>query len=153
VLGDTQGSGTIYNDDDVRQIFISDSSIVEGDSGTRNLVFTLTMSQVAPQQVTIAFSTINSSAESPSDYTAAANGVVTFAPGSTVQTLTIPVIGDAAVESDESFVVSLSNAVNAVIGTPRPPARSTTTTPTAGCRSPTRTSWKGTAGRGTWSSR
>jgi Calx-beta domain-containing protein len=116
VLGDTQGSGTIHNDDDVRQIFISDTSTIEGDTGTRNLVFTLVMSQAAPQQVTVAFSTVNSSAESPSDYTAAANGVVTFAPGSTVQTLTVPVIGDGAVESDETFIVNLSNAVNAVIG-------------------------------------
>jgi chitinase len=116
VIGDTQGLGTIYDDDSNRQLVIADGSVVEGDSGTRNLVFTVTLSQASPQAVTVQYATLGASAESPSDYTAAVSGVLTFAPGATVQTITIPVIGDAAAEADEQLLVNLSSAINAEIG-------------------------------------
>src|SRR5205823_127920 len=64
--------------------------------------------------VTVNFTTSNSSAVAPGDYTAT-SGTLTFVPGTTVQTITVPVVGDAAVEGNESFTVILSGAVNATI--------------------------------------
>jgi subtilisin-like proprotein convertase family protein len=49
-----------------------------------------------------------------SDYIPTA-GLVTFAPGTTTQTFSIPVVGDVAVESNETFFVNLSNASLATI--------------------------------------
>ena len=52
---------------------------------------------------------------SGTDYDALAAGTLTFAVGETSKTIDISVIGDAAVEPDETVVVTLSNAVNAVL--------------------------------------
>lgn len=43
-------------------------------------------------------------------------GTMTFYPGTTTQTVAIPVTGDTIFEGDETFFVNLSGAVNAVIG-------------------------------------
>ena len=50
-----------------------------------------------------------------SDYTAA-SGTVTFPANSTApQTVTVPILGDTAVEPDETFVVNLTGPINATI--------------------------------------
>jgi hypothetical protein len=57
-LADGQGQGTILNDDVAPPGFsISDVQIVEGDAGSSNLVFTVTLSRASTQQVTVDFST------------------------------------------------------------------------------------------------
>ena len=115
-IGDTQGVGTIYDNDASRRIVIADASLQEGDSGTRNLVFTVTLSRPALNPVTVQFQTANSSADAPGDFQALALSTLTFAPGATTQLITVAVVGDEAVEGDESFTVNLTNAVNATIG-------------------------------------
>ena len=40
---------------------------------------------------------------------------LTFAPGETTQTITVPVNGDVLDEADETFFVNLSSPVNATI--------------------------------------
>jgi hypothetical protein len=45
-------------------------------------------------------------------------GTVTFAPGETEKTISIPIIDDAYVEKAERFFVQLSNPVGATVGTP-----------------------------------
>ena len=55
-IGDTQGLGTIVNDDDP-EITINDVQIVEGSSGTRNAVFTVTLSNPSLQDVTVVVNT------------------------------------------------------------------------------------------------
>ena len=113
-LGDGSGTGTIFDDDASRLLLINDMSVVEGDSGTTSLVFTVTMSDAAPLPVTVEFATSSNSATAPDDF-AAARGTLTFAPGSTAQTITVAVAGDSTIEGDENFGVTLSNATNAVI--------------------------------------
>src|SRR5439155_472849 len=51
-----------------------------------------------------------------SDYTAT-NGVVTFNPGQTSQTINVPVTCDSLDEANETFTVTLSSPVNATITT------------------------------------
>src|SRR5262249_35452118 len=43
------------------------------------------------------------------------SGALTFAPGTTTQTITVPVVGDTLDELSEQFTVNLSNATNATI--------------------------------------
>ena len=76
--------------------------------------------------MTVNYATANSTALG-SDYTSA-SGSLSFSPGTTSQTISVAVLGDVLDEVNETFVVNLSDAVNASIARPREPARSRTTT-------------------------
>ena len=111
-IGDGQGVGTIY--DDEPHISIFDMSAVEGNSGTTEFKFTVSLSVASPDAtVTVDYTTADDTATTAdNDYTAA-SGTVTFAPGETSQTITVLVSGDLIVEYDEFLVVNLSNPTNA----------------------------------------
>jgi PKD repeat protein len=119
-------------------ITINDPSITEGDSGTTNLTFTLTLSQASTQAVTVSYNTSNITALSGSDYTAT-SGAITFAAGETSKTIAIAIIGDTIAESTETFALNLTNATNATIaktqGTATILDNDTITAPTSGIRS------------------
>src|SRR6185295_5120602 len=44
------------------------------------------------------------------------DGQVTFAPGVTAQTISVPIVGDDNPENNETLLVTLSNPTNATIG-------------------------------------
>jgi len=113
-LLDGEATGTIEDDDAAPTISIGDVTVVEGDSGTVNAVFTVTLSAASGLPVTVNFATADGTATAGSDYIAA-TGDVTFAPGETSKTITVQTIGDTTIEEDETFLVNLSNAVNATI--------------------------------------
>jgi hypothetical protein len=96
------------------QITISDVTAVEGRSGTKLFVFTVSLSWLSDQPVTVNFATANGTATAGSDYQAQ-TGALTIAPGETTKTITIVVNGDKTRESDESFVVNLSGAFGGTI--------------------------------------
>src|SRR5438034_935333 len=100
--GDSLAFGTTYDDDGTRQLVINDATVVEGDSGPTGLVFTVTLSEAALADVTVTYATSNSS-PSLHDALPISGGTLTFQPGTTVQTITVPVVGDSAVEGNESF--------------------------------------------------
>jgi len=108
----TSGTGTINNDDAPPTISISDTAQSEGDSGTTNVSFEVTLSAASSQTITVDYLTVNGSALSGSDFQAA-GGTLNFAPGETGKTIVVAVNGDQDVETDEAFVVSLSNPANA----------------------------------------
>jgi hypothetical protein len=94
---------------------ISDVAVFEGDHGTVNAVFTVTLSEPATGTVTVNYGTADGTAQASRDYETAA-GTLTFAPGETSKAVTVAVKGDTQVEAHETFFVNLSGAVNAVIG-------------------------------------
>ena len=93
---------------------ISDVSVTEGNSGTTNAIFTVSLSASSTQPVTVTYATANSTAQSGTDYVAG-SGTLTFAPGQTSQTLAVAVNGDAAAEPNETFFVDLSGPTNATL--------------------------------------
>ncbi|MBI4663155.1 MAG: immunoglobulin domain-containing protein [Verrucomicrobia bacterium] len=93
---------------------VSDTAVTEGNSGTINAVFIISLSAPSSQTVSVSFATIDGTATGGNDYQSA-SGTLTFLPGETNQTIIVQIIGDTVVEPDESFSVSLSNAVNASI--------------------------------------
>ena len=96
---------------------INDVSVTEANSGSLNATFTVTISPVnASQTVTVGYATANGTATAADNDYLAAGGTLTFAPSVATQTITVPVLGDTAVEVNETFVVNLSNATEAVIG-------------------------------------
>jgi len=88
---------------------IGSARIVEGDSGgTRPVVLSVTLSRPATSTVTVRYATSNGTATAGSDYTSKA-GTLSFAAGTTVKFVTIPVKADTSVEGDETFTVTLSS--------------------------------------------
>ena len=92
----------------VRAVSIADASTAEGNTGSKAVTLTLTLSSAAVGGETVAWATSNGSATAGSDYTAA-SGTVTFATGATSATISVTVLGDTTVEGNESFTVTLSS--------------------------------------------
>ena len=114
-IATAQGIGTIVNDDAaLPSLTINDVRVVEGNSGTVNAVFTVTLSAAATTPVSVAYATANGTATAGSDYVAT-NGTLNFAVGQTTQTITVVVNGDLIKEANETFFVNLSNASGATI--------------------------------------
>ncbi|MCE9527114.1 MAG: FG-GAP-like repeat-containing protein [Planctomycetales bacterium] len=103
----TQGYGTIV--DNEPRLSINDASITEGNSGTKLMTFTVTLSAAYDQTVTVNYATQNYTATSGSDYVAK-SGTLTFNPGQLTQTFTVTINGDKQKEPDEYFEVLLSGA-------------------------------------------
>jgi regulation of enolase protein 1 (concanavalin A-like superfamily) len=104
----------ILPEDASTKLSINDVSIAEGDSGTKNLTFNVSLSEPSSEVVTVDFSTESGTALEGIDYTAK-SGTLSFTPGVTEQTLTVEVQADNTVEAYESFIVNLANATNASI--------------------------------------
>jgi hypothetical protein len=92
-------------------VSVADVSQPEGVS-TGSVSFTVTLAKATPLKVTVSYATADGTATAGSDYTAT-SGKLSFAPGETSKTVDVPVIGDTAVEPNETFTLTLSNAVNA----------------------------------------
>ncbi|MGN6733433.1 MAG: Calx-beta domain-containing protein, partial [Candidatus Binatia bacterium] len=114
-IADGQGQITIIDDDfALPAISINDATVTEGNTGTTNAVFTVSLSPSSSQPVTASYSTTDGNAVAGSDYVAAA-GVLTFNPGESSKTITVLVNGDTIVEGDETFFLNLTSAANASI--------------------------------------
>ena len=86
----------------------SDLRITEGNSGTKNATFTLTLGGQPTVPVFVQYSTQDGSATAGSDYEAK-SGSVFFNPGQTSKTVSIVIKGDTVVEPDETFRLLLSS--------------------------------------------
>jgi predicted outer membrane repeat protein len=118
-VADGQALGTILNDDTAPALSINDVSITEGNTGTRNLTFTVTLSKASGQSVSVNYATANGSARSSLDY-GAKTGTLSFAPGTALtRTISVTINGETLVEGDETLFVLLSGAVNASVGVAR----------------------------------
>jgi hypothetical protein len=92
--------------------------VVEGNSGTTPAVFTVTLQPPASAPVTVSYETADLHAQAGTDYVAT-SGVLTFPPGATSGTVTVPVLGDAQPEGPELFDLVLGAASGAVAVTDR----------------------------------
>ncbi len=117
VLGKAQGTGTIRNDDPqpLPTVSIDDVSMTEGNSGTANASFLVSLSRTNNVEVKVDFSTANGTAIAGSDYVST-NGTLTIPAGSLGKFITVAVRGDTMVELDENFFVNLSRPENASLG-------------------------------------
>jgi len=111
-IADSVGVGTIVNDD--ARIFVADASVSEGNTGTKSLAFTVTLSTATSGPVTVDYATVNGSARAGQDYTAQ-TGTVTFAAGETSKVVNVQVTGDATIEANETLKLVLSSASGATI--------------------------------------
>lgn len=98
----------------IPDISIDDVTLIEGDSGTTNAVFTVSLSEASNVKVTVEYATADNSALAGDDYTQT-SGILNFNPGQISKQIQVPIAGDVLFEPDESFFVNLSNATNGEI--------------------------------------
>jgi hypothetical protein len=79
--------------------------VLEGDAGTKKLVFTVSIIGPSNGNVTVNYATSNGTATAGTDYTAAA-GSLTFAPGETSKQVEVIVAADLVNEIDESLTLT-----------------------------------------------
>ena len=115
-IGDEQAVGTILNDDQpLQDISIVDVSISEGSAGsTTRAEVTIRLSGPSPNPVSVDFSTANGTATAGQDYVQQ-SGTVTFAPAEVFRTISLDILGDNQIESNERFFINLFNPVNGEI--------------------------------------
>lgn len=113
-ISDGLSVGSIADDDDPPSITVNDISITEGDSGASTAVFSVTLSNPSSLEVTVDYETVEGTAVEPEDFTST-SGTLTFTPDDTIQTISVPIIGDEVHEDLEDFTVELSNETNASI--------------------------------------
>jgi Tol biopolymer transport system component len=111
-ITDGQGQCTIYDDDDGPSLSISDASVTEGDSGTTEAVFIVSLSKPSGRIVTVDYAAQDDTASSGVDYALTPRTLI-FSPGETSKTIAAKIVGDERDEEDEKFTVKLSNSVNA----------------------------------------
>jgi Ca2+-binding RTX toxin-like protein len=85
-------------------------SITEGDAGTKALTFTLTLSEAPTMDVVVNYQTLTSGTASSGDDFVAAAGTVTFAVGQRTAAVSVNVLGDTAVEANETVQVEFSGS-------------------------------------------
>lgn len=98
---------------------LNDVTVTEGDTGPTDAIFTVTLSAASTQTISVNYFV----SPVPLLLTAATkgadvedvSGTVTFAPGETTKTISIPIKGDLIDEVDQPFFVVLTTPINAVI--------------------------------------
>lgn len=94
--------------DNTPQFQISDAvPVTEGDSDQVLATLTISLQRSFSSQLSVQYATVDFTATAGVDYQAT-SGTLTFAPGVTSRTITVPVFGDLRVEQNESFFVQLS---------------------------------------------
>lgn len=101
----------------------NDGSALEGDSGTTNHDYRIVLTAPSGKPISVPI-TIGGTANNPNDYSVRGSGIpVSFAPGETVQTIRLVVVGDTEApptESDETIEMTIpdNGITNATRGTP-----------------------------------
>ena len=96
-------------------VSVGDVSAAEGNSGTTNFNFPVTLSFPSTQPVVVNFTTLDGTAIALSgDYTAT-TGTISIPAGQTSATIPVLVNGDTDQENNETFYVRLTSATNATI--------------------------------------
>ena len=120
-IGDGTGTGTIQNDDTAPTFAINDQTVNEGNpSGTTTMTFTVTKTGTTAVSSTVAYTTTPGTAIGGAacgagvDYMST-SGTLTFAAGTTTQTIAVTVCRDLVFEANETFTVDLSAPSNATI--------------------------------------
>ena len=91
----------------VKQLAVADAEATEGEDPS--LDFVVTLAPAAAWTVTVDYATRDGTARAGSDYTDT-SGALTFAPGETAKTVSVPVIDDTVEDTPETLTVRLSNA-------------------------------------------
>jgi ELWxxDGT repeat protein len=113
---DGDAVGTI-NDNDTASVTINNVAVPEGNSGTTDAVFTVSINTPYFRDFTVDWATAagtTNPATEGTDYLAG-SGQLTFAAGTTSRTVAVSIVGDTLDEPNETFAVVLSNSTGPTI--------------------------------------
>lgn len=110
-----QARGRIVNDD-LAEVSIADATLAEGNTGLSTASFRIFLSHPLPNPVMFDVTTSNGSATAGSDYQARAVQGKYLDAGRSSQVFEVAINGDATVEANESFTVTISNVIGATLG-------------------------------------
>ncbi|WP_088675071.1 DUF4082 domain-containing protein [Rhizobium sp. R339] len=105
---------SIVDDDSAPTISLSNPVITLSEAAATATI-TVQRSGNIDATASVAYATSNGSAIAGSDYTTT-TGVLTFAAGQAIQTISVPLLNNTTAESNESFTLTLSNPTGAVLG-------------------------------------
>lgn len=107
------GTGTIVNDD-TPSLTVSSGQLLEGNSGTTPMIFTVTIAAPAPEAFQVTYATSDGTAKAAEDYQAI-TGIIGFLAGQTTRSIAVNVIGDTVFEPDETFTLTVTGPNGAPI--------------------------------------
>jgi Ca2+-binding RTX toxin-like protein/V8-like Glu-specific endopeptidase len=117
ILGGNTTATVNIADNDIPTINLSaNQTVVEGLTSLQSLAYTVSLSVAGAQTITVNYATANGTALADSDYTNTL-GTLTFSPGQTTQTISIPILNDSLDEGNETFTLTLSSPTNGTLGT------------------------------------
>ena len=111
-LDDSTAVGAIFDDDGVPRVFIADTTVNE-DAGPA--IFTVTLSHPSSQPVTVGYNTADGTAEDPDDYAPDLVRTLTIPATFTAGEISVFIADDDLTEGTETFTITLTDPVNAVI--------------------------------------
>ena len=97
-------------------IVVNSQAVVEGDSGTKQISFTVSLAAASPEAWTVSYATSDATAQAGVDYIGR-TGTLTFLPGETAKTVSIDIVGDMQIEEDETFNIIVTGPANAMQAT------------------------------------
>jgi hypothetical protein len=100
-------TGTINEPPPAVTVAIGDRTRAEGNTGAANMTFPVTLSGPSTVDISVTYQSFDGTATAGSDYTAT-SGTLTISAGATTGAIQVPILGDTAVEPDETFVVRLT---------------------------------------------
>ena len=110
--GNGTAKGTITNDDG-SGLSIADMSLVEGNGGTTQMMFRVSVIPPSSSPITYSWATSNNAggnaATAGTDYTATTRSNISIAANTPFDTISVPIRGDNTPEPDETYTVTLSN--------------------------------------------
>ena len=99
----------------VPRVSVADATALKGNTGTNDATLILSLSLPSNQIVTVNYATVDGTAVAGTDYVSTA-GTAEFQPGTTSQTITVPIIGDHLARGNKAFQVRLSSPTGAPPG-------------------------------------
>ena len=110
-LGDAEATGTIRNTEpESSGLSVADAEATEEEDAA--LDFVVTLDPAATATTTVDYATADGTATAGSDYTAT-SGTLTFQPGDTEKTVSVPITDDAVDDGGETLTLTLSSASGA----------------------------------------
>ncbi len=116
--GARTASGTITDDDALPVLSIRGTWEYEGNKGTTDLSFPVTLTPASGRTVTVKYAdagTGTATSGPDGDHAALISGTISFAPGETRKNIKVKANGDTDYEPDETIFVRLSEPVNATL--------------------------------------
>lgn len=102
---------TIFDNDPEPTVSVNDVTVTEGDTGTVNAVFTVTLSAASGKTVTLRYQAFPGigygGADTPEDFRET-YGTFSLAPGVRTKSITVPVRGDLVFEGTETFFLNVA---------------------------------------------